>query len=432
MVAESTADVACLKTVVLLEDGSGTEIPTFTGAEAFDFDTVTAAASAERDFEKRSGDDIFIIYTGGTTGMPKGVMWRHEDVFYAGLQGGSMTGQPIEKPEQLAENAKNPMMPLTMLPAAPFIHGAAQWGALIGFFAGGTIVLQPGKSFDAKRIVQLISEEKVSTLTVVGDAMARPIVEALNAKSDDTDVSSLMVVASAGAVLSPTVKEQLSQALGGAMVLNSFGSTESGHQGSAMPGSETGQEGRPSFFMDPNTNAVFDDDLKPVEPGSGKLGRLARGGRLPLGYYKDTEKTDQRFITIDGKRWVLAGDFATVEADGRITVYGRGSVCINTGGEKVFPEEVEETLKGHPDVYDALVVGIEDERWMQRVAAVVQPRDGAAPSIKSLQDHCREHVAGYKIPRDVIIVPKVERFPSGKPDYGWAKEVAATSAPPAN
>ena len=427
LVAEATRDVECVKTVVMLEDGSGAEFPADGGADAFDFDEVTAAAGEARDFEPRSGEDIYIIYTGGTTGMPKGVMWRHEDVFYAGLQGGSMMGQPLERPEQLAENAKNPMMPLTMLPAAPFIHGAAQWGALIGLFAGGTIVLQPGKSFDAKRIVELIGEEKATTLTVVGDAMARPIVEVLQAAGADYDMSSLMVVASAGAVLSPTVKAQLQALLPSTMVLNSFGSSESGHQGSAMPGSEVGQEGRPSFFMDPNTNAVFDDDLKPVVPGSGTMGRLARGGRLPLGYYKDAEKTDQRFLTIDGKRWVLAGDFATVEADGRITVYGRGSGCINTGGEKVFPEEVEETLKSHPDVFDALVVGIEDERWMQRVAAVVEPRDGTAPTIASLQEHCRKHVAGYKIPREVILVSKVERFPIGKPDYTWAKEVAAAA-----
>lgn len=394
--------------------------------QGFKYDDAVQGASSERGFPARSGEDIYIIYTGGTTGAPKGVMWQHEDVFFAGLQGGSLMGPPIERPEQLADNVKQ-AMPLTMLPAAPFIHGAAQWGALIAFFSGGTLVLQPGKSFDAKRITQLIAEEKVTTLTLVGDAMARPIVEALEAADGACDVSSLMVLSSAGAVLSPAVKEQLKAVLPQTMVINSFGSTESGHQGSAMPGSETGVEGRPSFFMDPNTNAVFDDDLRPLEPGSGKLGRLARGGRVPLGYYNDKEKTAERFVTVDGTRWVLPGDHATVEADGRITVYGRGSNCINTGGEKVFPEEVEEALKGHPEVFDALVVGVDDPRWMQRVTAVVEPRPGTQPSQVSLQEHCRKHVAGYKIPKDVILVQKVERFPSGKPDYAWAKSVADTA-----
>ena len=207
------------------------------------------------------------------------------------------------------------------------------------------------------------------------------------------------------------------------MVLNNFGSTETGHQGSAFPGQETGVDGRPSFAMD-DTNTVFDEDYKPVEPGSGKIGRLARGHRIPLGYYKDPEKTAERFVEIDGKRWSLPGDFATIEADGRITVYGRGAMCINTGGEKVFPEEVEEVLKSHPSVFDALVVGVADEQWMQRVAAVVQLRDGHSSTLADLQAHCRERVAGYKVPRELHLVDTVARQPSGKPDYAWAKRVA--------
>lgn len=188
---------------------------------------------------------------------------------------------------------------------------------------------------------------------------------------------------------------------------------------------DKGFEGRTSFNMDANTN-VFDDDFKPIEKGSGKVGRLARTGRLPVGYYNDPVKTAATFRVIDGVRWVLPGDFATIEADGRVTLLGRGASCINTGGEKVFPEEVEEVLKSHPDVYDALVVGVDDPRWMQRVAAVVSPRPGKTPTLEELQAHCRKSIAGYKVPRDLRLVDSVARMPSGKPDYAWARKQLTT------
>jgi len=385
-----------------------------------DYEARVAAASPRRGYGTRSSDDLYIIYTGGTTGRPKGVMWRQEDMFFAGLQGGRPGGDPVDRPDEVVAHASDPDNALRMITAAPFIHGAAQWGAWIALFSGGTVVIQPGKSFDARRVCELIGEERITTITLVGDAMARPLVDELAAKP--YDVSSLFAIASAGAVLSPSVRDRLQELVPDALVLNNFGSTETGHQGSAFPGSETGADGRPSFAM-PEGSLVLDDELKPIAPGSGRVGRLARSGRIPLGYYKDAAKTAERFVIVDGVRYVLPGDLATVEEDGRITVYGRGSNCINTGGEKVFPEEVEEALKAHPDVFDALVVGLADDRWMQRVSAVVQLRRGAARTIDDLQAHCRTLVAGYKVPRQIALVAEVARYPSGKPDYAWAKKI---------
>ena len=412
MAQAAAVDLPALKTRLVVGQGRHTE-------EGFDFETAVASGSPARDFPERSGDDLYIIYTGGTTGMPKGVMWRQEDMFFAGLQGGAPGGDPITRPEELAENALAECFTMHMLTAAPFIHGAAQWGGFIGLFTGGKLVLQAGKSFDPDEIWRLIEREGVTTITLVGDAMARPLADAL--ETGGYQPSSLAVIASAGAVLSPSVRDQLRALLPDTLVLNNFGATETGHQGSAIPGMETGREGRPTFFMD-ESNCVLDDDLRPAPPGV--LGKLARGGRIPLGYYNDPEGTAARFTTIDGKRWVVPGDFALLDEEGTITVYGRGAVCINTGGEKVFPEEVEEALKAHADVFDALVVGLPDARWGERVAAVVAPRAGRDVTLEDLEAHCRNFVAGYKVPRSILVVPHIERQPSGKPDYKWARELA--------
>ena len=415
IVKEAADGLSALSTFVFLQDGSGQE---WQNANCHDYDEVMRQSSPLTTYENRSGKDLFIIYTGGTTGMPKGVMWQHEDVFFAGLQGGAPGGEPIEKPEELAANAIEGNYTLHMLPAAPFIHGAAQWTTFIGLFTGGKVGIQDGRSFDAKKIWTLVKEEQLTTLTIVGDAMALPLIDEL--KENKYDTNSLYTIASAGAILSPNVQEELQKLLPDVSILNNFGSSETGHQGAAFSDDDD-EEARPTFYMD-ESNTVLDDQMNPIEPGSGITGKLARCDRIPLGYYKDEKKTRERFVEVNGKRWVMPGDFATIQEDGSITVFGRGSVCINTGGEKVFPEEVEEALKGHPDVYDTLVVGIADEKWMQKVAAVIQLRPNASGDVDSIEAFCRTKVAGYKVPRFVTFAEKVERMPSGKPDYRWAKE----------
>ncbi len=412
--------VPTLKTFVVVEDGTSIE-PTI---EFTEYETLLSSGRDGRGFERRSGKDLYVIYTGGTTGMPRGVMWQHEDVFFAGLQGGNPGGPPLERPEDLAGKLDE-RMKLHLLPAAPFIHGAAQWAAFIGFFSGGKVVLSPGRSFQPRDACRLLGEEQITTLTMVGDAMARPFADALRDGGSSYDTSSLMVISSAGAILSDSVKAELQELLPNTMIINSFGSTESGHQGSVFPG---GGSGRPRFFMD-GSSTVLGDDLKPVSPGSGVIGKLARRGHLPIGYYNDPEKTAAAFLTIEGERWVTQGDLATVEEDGSITVFGRGAVCINTGGEKVFPEEVESALKAHPAIEDAVVVGIPDARWGERVTAIIQPRDGHTVTLELIDGHCRTHVAGYKVPRQIRVVERILRHPSGKPDYRWAKETMASGEP---
>jgi acyl-CoA synthetase (AMP-forming)/AMP-acid ligase II len=420
VIDEALEGLEPLRPLVVIEDRSDA----VSGQESIEYETAMSQGSEERGFAPRSGDDLYIIYTGGTTGMPKGVMWRHEDLFFTGLQGGSPGGDPVESPEQLLEQVKEGWYTVTMLPGAPFIHGAAQWTQWICHLTGGKLVLQPGPSFDARRILSLVAEEDVSTLSVVGDAMAIPLVEEL--KNDDYDMSNLAVIASAGAILSPSVQAEIEELLPDVMIINSFGTSESGDLGRAA-GDEDSHEGRPSFYMGEEVT-VLDESGNPIEPGSGQIGLVARSGRLPLGYYKDPEKTAERFKELNGKRWVVPGDFATVESDGRITFLGRGSKCINTGGEKVFPEEVEEALKAHPDIIDALVVGVPDPRFGSRVAAVFNTRGHAQLSLDEVQEHCRKHVAGYKIPRQITITETVSRFPSGKPDYRWAEEIARSQA----
>ncbi|WUD76597.1 acyl-CoA synthetase [Streptomyces sp. NBC_00510] len=387
------------------------------------FAEAEASGSPARDFPARSADDRFVIYTGGTTGMPKGVMWRHEDLFFSGMGGGAPTGVPVSRPEELAERVAAGGEGLVFFPTAPLMHGTSTLTAFIGFHYGQKVVVH--SKYAPVEVLRTIEREKVTSVSLVGDAMLRPLADALAGPLKDTDVSSLFSLSSSGAILSETVRAQFQALAPNCMILNNFGSSESGFNGTATDdsGPRRGFRLRVSAHI-----AVVDPaSLWPVAPG--EPGRIALRGHVPLGYYNDPGKTAQTFFERDGERWVLLGDMATVDDEGIVTVLGRGSQCINTGGEKVYPEEVEEALKAHPDVYDALVAGVPDPKWGHHVSAVVQLREGApAPSLEEIQTHCRARLAGYKVPRSLVITPVIQRSPSGKADYRWARETAAQGA----
>jgi acyl-CoA synthetase (AMP-forming)/AMP-acid ligase II len=415
-------DLPQLRHRVVLEDGTGA--PT----DAITYEDALAAASPDRDFEPRSADDLYLLYTGGTTGVPKGVMWRSEDIFFAALGGGGFGQPPIAKPEELAERILAEDARSIAMVNAPLMHGGGQWMAFITLYGGGTLVLNCNRHFDPGWVWRTVERERCNSVMVIGDAMGRPLAETLGAPGAAYDTSSVVVIGSGGAILSPAVKEQLREQLPNAMIMDSFGASETGAGGTVYD--TEGPSAGPRFTMG-EFMTVLDDALCLVVPGSGAVGKLARRGHIPLGYYKDSEKTAATFVTAaDGTRWVVPSDFAVVEADGTITMLGRGSVCINTGGEKVYPEEVEAALKSHADVFDAVVVGVADDRYVERVAAIVQPRAGTEPSLEELQAHCRVQLAGYKVPRQLLLVDEMPRTPVGKPDYRAAKVAASKHEAP--
>lgn len=409
-----------LRHLVVIEDGSDADLSSL---GAIEYEAALAASSPERSFGPRSPDDRYMLYTGGTTGMPKGVVWRHEDVFMA-LGGGidPYTNQKVTRPEQMVEKGLAAGGQVSFLATAPLMHGASQWSVMGQSFVGNRTVLV--RKFDARDVWRLVEQERINVVMITGDAMGRPLIEALNAPGASWDTSSLFSLTSTAATFSPSVKDQFLERFPHLIMIDAIGASESGNNGMIIvQKGQTAMKGGPSVNR-VGESIVIDENGVPLEPGCGKIGRIARTGHIPLEYYKDPKKTAETFVVYRGVRHAIPGDFAMVEADGRITLLGRGSVSINSGGEKIFPEEVEAAVKSHPAVFDCTVVGVPDERWGERVAAVVQMRPGCAGDLEAIQRHCRERIAGYKVPRELHVVPQIVRSPSGKPDYRWAKEQA--------
>lgn len=406
---------------IAIEDGSSTDLCCAGHGDAIRYEGAIAESSAARDFEERSDDDLYMLYTGGTTGKPKGVVWRQEDVWRV-LGGGIdwYTSEPVPDEWHLARTGAEGGQ-LVRYPIPPFIHGGSQWAVFQSLFAGGKAVVYP--EFSGPTAWEVVERHKVNVIFITGDAMGRPMIEALG-EGREYDLSSVVSIASSACLFSPSVKEQFVERFPNAVIVDAIGSSETGFGGLGIVSKGTPHTGGPRVKADSETH-VLREDGTPVEPGSGEVGVLARSGHVPLRYHNDPEKSAKTFKVFDGVRYSIPGDHATIEADGTITMLGRGSVSINTGGEKVFPEEVEGALKAHPDVFDTVVVGVPDARWGQRVAAVIAARDGARPSLESLNDVVRKELAGYKCPRSVWFVDEIKRSPAGKPDYRWGVSVTA-------
>ena len=381
---------------------------------------------------ERSGDDLWFLYTGGTTGSPKAVMWSH-----AGLMGGmaetfrSLGEKVPENFEEAAEIAKRVTgegKEIRQLCAAPLMHGTSSLTALGTHMHGGLVATLSSRTFDPKELWEMVEKCKITMLTIVGDAFARPMIDELedSLKSDTVwDLSSLRLVMSSGVMFSAPLKERLLD-LHSCTILDALGSSEGTGMGKQVTSRRKKDTGTARFFLGEHTR-VLSEDGEEIEPGSEKIGKLALGYPLPVGYYKDPEKTELTFPTINGRRWSIPGDWATFEKDGSITLLGRGSECINTGGEKVFPEEVEEALKINSLVVDCNVVGLPDDRWGQAVTAVVEVKKGETLKEVELLNDVKERLAGYKVPKSVIFVEKLKRGPNGKSDYRWARETAESS-----
>jgi acyl-CoA synthetase (AMP-forming)/AMP-acid ligase II len=418
---EIRSEVPEMKTFVSVEDGSDLDLGIIGAVE---YEAAIAGQTTNRDFGERSDDDLFILYTGGTTGYPKGVMWPHKNVFMAAMSGGgAFSGSPCEKPEDIVE--KMSAHPAGGIALAPLMHGAAWWYACIMMLAGNKLVLNHHRSLDGEEVWSIVEKEKLNLVQIVGDAMAIPLLESLKANEGRWDLSSVFNIGSGGAVFSEAKQNEFKEAFPNCFITNAFGSSESGQMGSDSGDKKDGTGlGNiiKSEFMDV---IVTEEDGSYRHAQPGETGDFSRSGYIPRGYYNDPEKTAKTFVEVDGKTWLLTGDQARLEEDGAsMTIYGRGSNCINSGGEKIFPEEVEQALKAHDEVYDCLVVATPHDRWGSQVTAVISTRNGAKPSLEKIQEEARKHIAGYKVPRELHIADEIGRLPNGKPDYKWAKEYA--------
>ncbi len=382
------------------------------------YEAALADASPHRDGRERSADDMYLLYTGGTTGMPKGVMWRHEDIVLAALNAGR-GGRPIERPEQLGEEAAASAGQARLMALGPMMHGGGQWVMGNAFTMGGVFVLYTGSPFDPHGVWRLAERSKANSVSTIGDAMGRPLAAALAEGSATYDLSNLFSIGNGGAPLSAAVRDELKAVLPNVFVLDSYGASETGAAGSRAD--DGAGHSAPRFDVRDDTT-VLSDEGEQCAPG--EVGKLARSGHIPLGYFKDPDKTAQTFPLFAGKRWVVPGDYARIEDDGSISLLGRGSVSINSGGEKIFPEEVEAALKHHPAVYDAVVVGTPNQRWGQQVTALVALRPGTQASVAELVAHAGTLVADFKSPKAILFVPEVVRTPVGKADYRWAYDEA--------
>jgi len=373
---------------------------------------------------QRSGDDLLLLYTGGTTGMPKGVMWRQDDLFNVlGAGGNAVAGTPsAESVEELIARI-NPAAPAAvMIVACPLMHGTGQFSALNTMAGGGAIVSLANRKFSVEELFTTIERRRATNLVIVGQAFAGPMLDMLEADPGRHDLSSLGLVVSSGVMWSHDNKAGLLRHIPQVVLFDSFGSSEAVGMGGSVSAAGAAQE-TATFALGPKC-AVFNDDGTRVEPGSGEQGMVAVGGFIPLGYYKDEVKSAQTFRIFEGRRWSVPGDFAEVNADGSLKLLGRGSVCINTGGEKVFPEEVEEALKTHVGVRDAVAVGLPDPRFGETICAVVETEPGVEVTLVELSDHVKQHLAAYKAPRQLVVVDTIGRAPNGKVDYKRLKGVA--------
>ena len=372
---------------------------------------------------ERSGDHLLLLYTGGTTGMPKGVMWRQDDLFSV-LDANNKKRLPPDQDLDAVKQRTSKPGPRNM-PGAPLMHGTGLFNAMSNLMVGGSITTAVGRSFDAAAFLTAIEEHQINSTSIVGDAFAKPILRALDAEPDRWDISSWRVIVSSGVMWSKESKDGLLAHNDRLILVDALGSSEAvGMATNTTTASSSAETAK--FELGPNTRVV-NDDGNDVEPGSGELGRVAIRGRTPIGYYKDAKKSAETFVTIGGHRYSIPGDYATVDSDGTVNLKGRGSQCINTGGEKVYPEEVEECLKRHASIRDAAVVGVADEKWGEAITALVELHPDEQLDVEALTSHVKVHLAAYKAPKRVVQINSVGRSPNGKLDYKTLKATASAS-----